>query len=77
MTTDSGHDRLDKAMSVLGVPVMTQASFISNEYDIREWLKEKIAESMIEAGKEEKHLIEERGSYHDGVPAICVVVDEG
>ncbi len=32
---------------------------------------------MIEAGKEEKRLAEERGSYHDGVPAICVVVDGG
>ena len=32
---------------------------------------------MIEAGKEEKRLAEEGGSYHDGVPAICVIVDGG
>ena len=32
---------------------------------------------MIEAGKEEKCLAEERGSYHDGVPAICVIVVGG
>ncbi len=29
------------------------------------------------SGKEEKRLAEERGSYHDGVPAIFVVVDGG
>ena len=32
---------------------------------------------MIEAGKEEKCLAEERGSCHDGVPAVCVIVDGG
>ena len=32
---------------------------------------------MAAAGKEEKRLAEERGSYHDGVPAITVIVDGG
>ena len=32
---------------------------------------------MLEAGREEKWLAEERGSYHEGVPAITVVVDGG
>ena len=32
---------------------------------------------MAEAGREEKRLGEERGSYHKGVPAITVVVDGG
>ena len=27
---------------------------------------------MIEAGKEEKRLAEERGDFHEGVPAITV-----
>ena len=30
---------------------------------------------MLEAGKEEKRLAEQRGDYHQGVPAITVVVD--
>ena len=77
MVTGGGHSHLEESMSVLGVPVMTQASFISTERDIGWWWKEKLAESMIEAGKEEKRLAEEKGSYHDGVPAICVVVDGG
>ena len=32
---------------------------------------------MKEAGEEEKRLAEERGSFHDGVPAISVIVDVG
>ena len=33
--------------------------------------------AMLEAGKEEKRLAEERGDYHQGVPAITVIVDGG
>ena len=32
---------------------------------------------MADAGREEKRLGEERGSYHEGVPAFTVVVDGG
>ena len=32
---------------------------------------------MVEAGREEKRLAEERGDYNDGVPAITVIVDGG
>ena len=32
---------------------------------------------MLEAGREEKRLVEERGDFHHGVPAITVVVDGG
>ena len=77
MATGGGHSHLEESMSTIGIPVMTQSSFISTERDIGKWWKDKLAESMIEAGKEEKRLAEERGSYHDGVPAICVVVDGG
>ena len=77
MTTGGGHSHLEETMSMLGVPVMTKANFISTERDIGHWWKEKLAESMLEAGKEEKRLAEERGSFHEGVPAITVIVDGG
>ena len=32
---------------------------------------------MIEAGREEKRLAQENGDYHQGVPAITVIVDGG
>ncbi len=77
MVTGSGHSHLEEAMGVLGVPVMTKSAFIKTERDIREWWKEKLSQSMLEAGREEKKLAEQAGSYHEGVPAIAVIVDGG
>ncbi len=56
---------------------MTKAAFISTERAIGEWWKEKLMESMLEAGREEKRLAAESGSFHEGVPAIAVIVDGG
>ncbi len=33
--------------------------------------------SMAEAGQEEKKIAEENGRFHEGVPAITVIVDGG
>ena len=77
MATGGGHSQLEETMSVLGVPVMTKSSFIQTERDIGEWWREELQESMAAAGKEEKRLAEERGEYHEGVPAITVIVDGG
>lgn len=77
MATGQGHSQLEESMSVVGVPVMTKASFIATERDIGERWKSELQESMAEAGREEKRLAEERGSFHEGVPAITVIVDGG
>ena len=77
MCIGSGHSHLEESMSVMGVPVMTKSCFISTERQIGLWWKEKLKESMLEAGREEKRLAEERGSFHEGVPAITVIVDGG
>ena len=77
MSTGSGHAQLQATMSVFGVPVMIKKSFIWTEKAVGEWWRMRLAESMIKAGKEEKHLAEERGDYHNRVPAITVVVDGG
>ena len=77
MSTGGGHTQLQETMSVLGVPVVTKKSFIRTKKDIGEWWRMRLNESMIEAGKEEKRLAEERGDYYNGVSAITVVVDGG
>ena len=77
MAIGGGHSHLEESMGVLGVPVMTKASFINTEREIGQWWKEKLTESMLEAGREEKRLAEERGSFHEGVPAITVIMDGG
>ena len=37
MTNGGGHTQLQETMSVIGVPVMSKASFIHTEQDIGEW----------------------------------------
>ena len=77
MTTGQGHSQLEESMSTMGVPVMTKATFISTEKDIGACWKAELQQSMAEAGREERGLAEERGSFHEGVPAITVIVDGG
>ena len=77
MATGTGHRQLEETMSVMGVPVMTKATFISTERDIGECWKQILLSSMPEAGQEEKKIAEENGRFHEGVPAVAVIVDEG
>ena len=37
-----GHTALQESMSVVGVPVMTKASFIHTERDVGEWWSEQL-----------------------------------
>ena len=77
MSTGQGHSQLEESMSVLGVPVMTKAGFIFTEREIGEQWKVELQQLMVEAGQEEKRLAEEKGDYHESVPAITVIVDGG
>lgn len=77
MSTGGGHSTLTESMSFLGVPVMSQKNFMTTERTIGEWWREIFHQSMIEAGKQEKEMAVECGDYHDGVPAITVIVDGG
>ena len=77
MATGGGHKKLEEAMGVVGVPVMRKTSFIATERDIGEWWEQELLKSMAEAGREEKELAISRGDYHEGVPAITVIVDGG
>ena len=77
MSTGSGHASLKESMAYLGVPVMTKRTFISTERNIGEWWRERLQQSMKEAGELERQLAIDRGEYHEGVPAISVVVDGG
>lgn len=56
---------------------MTKKSFIQTERNIGEWWRQELQKAMAAAGQEEKRLAEERGDYHEGVPAITVIVDGG
>ena len=77
MCAGGGHTKLQGSMATLGITVMSKNSFTTAEQGIGQWWKQQLELSMIEAGREEKRLAEERGDYHEGVPAITVIVDEG
>lgn len=77
MATGGGHTRLKEVMSLMGVPVMTKKAFIATESAVDKSWWQSLRESMTEAAEEEKRLAVERGSYHEGVPAITVIVDAG
>ncbi len=77
VVTGGGHSQLEETMSVVGDPVMSKKSFIESERDIGEWWSQELQEAMTAAGKEEKRMAEERGDYHEGVPAITVILDGG
>ena len=77
MSVGGGHSLLEELMSVIGVEIMTKKSFIDTERAIGEAWKRELVQSMADAGREERQLAMERGDYHQGVPAITVVVDGG
>ena len=64
-------------MNVFGMPVMSKIAFVQTERDIGEVWEREMEKAMLEAGKEEKRLAEQRGDYHQGIPAITVVMVVG
>ena len=69
MATGGGHTPLKESMAVLGIPSMSKKLFMSIEKRICEWWWSLLEESMKEAGA--------AGMYHQGVPAITIIVDGG
>ena len=50
---------------------------MSTERKLCEWCRDLLDESMTLAGKEEKEIAIANNSYHQGVPAVTVIVDGG
>ncbi len=62
MATGAGHSQLEEAMSVMGVPVMSKASFITTERDIGMCWRKALLASMGEAGQEELRIAVEKSN---------------
>lgn len=75
MITGGGFTTLRETMSVLGVPNMTKKTFVNTEWCLGSWWWKLLEESMKNSGEEEKRLANARGNYHEGIPAITVLVD--
>ena len=77
MATGGGNAPLKESMAVLGIPSLSKKSFMSIEKRIGEWWWDLLKDSMKEAGAAEKSIAISNGRYHQGVPAITVIVDGG
>ena len=77
MVTGGGFNLLQESISIFDIPVMSKQSFMQTGCQIGEWWWNASQESMKAAGKQEKQYAIEKGSYHQGVPGITVVVDGG
>ncbi len=77
MATGGGQFRLDEQMTTMGMPGMSEKTFVQIENEIGSWWKETLQKEMIEAGIMERKLAEERGDYDEMVPFISVIIDCG
>ena len=77
MAIGGGYNHLQESMAALGVPIMTKKSFVNTEKTIGKWWWDCMEKSCNEAAVEERKLAIEKGSFHEGVPAITVIIDGG
>ena len=77
MVTGGGHAPLTESMAVLGVRSLTKKAFITIEKHIGQWWWTLFEDSMKQAGNEERAIAIANGRYHQGVPAITVIIDGG
>ena len=77
MTTGGGLNRLNATLALLDVPGMYKRMFAATEALLGMEMMKQLATSMQKvATKEREHAIS-MNSYHQGIPAITVVVDGG
>ena len=77
ISTGKGRSQLNELLGTMNSPCMSQHTFGTIEEQISEWWQEVLQNDMVEAGKVEKILAEERGDFFNGIPAITVITDGG
>ena len=77
IATGGGGDHLKEQLACIQVPSLSGPSFIDLERTMGTAFEGIVSKQLLTAGQVEKRLAIERGSYHNGVPAITVVVDAG
>ena len=77
IATGGGAEYMKEQLACFQVPSLSTPSFIDLECDMGTIFKETVTEQILIAGQKEEELAIQRGSYHNTVPAITVVVDGG
>ena len=77
IATGGGAEHMKEQLACFQVPSLSTPSFNDLECDMGAIFEEIVTEQLHIAGQKEKELAIQRGSYHNSVPAITVVVDGG
>ena len=77
IATGGGADHLMEQFACVQVPSLSRRSFIQMEHSLGTALEAMVGENLLIAGQKEKQLAIQQENYHNGVPAITVVVDGG
>ena len=77
MATGGGHSSLEEVLATLGIPSLTKRMFTEIERCLGTSFEQLLLALMIKTGKEEKQMAKQDNNYHEGVPAITVIVDGG
>ncbi len=77
MGSGGGSTRLNEESATNGMPGLSPDTYRKIETEIGKWWHTVLKEEMLKAGAEEKKLAEEAGRFHEGVPAVKVIIDAG
>ena len=77
ISTGGGAAQLEEQMSAIDSPSMRSQTFVNIEKSSGDVFEKVVTAELLAAGEEEKRLAIENGQYHQGIPAISVVVDAG
>ena len=77
IATGGGASQLEEQLSCVTVPALSKKSFMHLECSLGTLFEATVSQQLLSAGKQERQLAVLNGCYHNGVPAITVVVDAG
>ena len=75
IATGGGAEHLKEQLACVQVPALTKVTFILLERTLGRVFEQVVEDNLLTAGKEERSLAIAQGTFHDGVPAITIVVD--
>ena len=77
IATGGGADHLKEQLACIQVPSQSTPSFINLDCTMGATFEAVVITQLLTAGKMERQLTTAQGNYHNGVPAITVVVYAG
>ena len=77
MSTGGGCNSLEELLCTIGIPSMSKPTFIEIERLLGLSFDQYLGELMLQAGREEKEIAIQNNEYHQGIPAVTVIVDGG